>query len=123
MQRLYGNQPTHRDHSCNPRELPALADHVFRNDGGRRRRDRRPASSIRDGRGLGVVAADLDDDGKVDLFVANDTTSNNFSRNRAASGSRRGLEAGLATNASGGYLAGWAWPAATSTATAGSTWP
>ena len=26
----------------------------------------------RDGRGLGVVAADLDDDGRIDLYVAND---------------------------------------------------
>jgi hypothetical protein len=30
----------------------------------------------RDGRGLGVLAADLDDDGKVELFVANDMTAN-----------------------------------------------
>ena len=28
------------------------------------------------GRGLGVVAADVDDDGLIDLFVANDTTAN-----------------------------------------------
>ena len=35
----------------------------------------------RDGRGLGVVAADLDDDGRIDLFVANDMTANYFFRN------------------------------------------
>ena len=36
----------------------------------------------REGRGLGVVAADLDQDGKIDLFVANDTTANYFFRNQ-----------------------------------------
>ena len=35
----------------------------------------------RDGRGLGVVAADLDDDGRIDLFVANDMTANFLFRN------------------------------------------
>ena len=41
-------------------------------------RGRHRAAGIvdRDGRGLGVVAADLDDDGRVDLYVANDTTAN-----------------------------------------------
>ena len=61
----------------------------------------------RDGRGLGVVAADLDDDGKIDLFVANDTTANYFFRNRGGFRfAEQGVESGLATNASGGYLAG-----------------
>ena len=41
----------------------------------------RPASS-RNGKGLGVVACDLDDDGDIDLYVANDTTPNFLYRNR-----------------------------------------
>ncbi|MFO0888157.1 MAG: FG-GAP-like repeat-containing protein [Isosphaeraceae bacterium] len=83
-------------------------DHLFRNDGGRFV-DVTEAAGIRDtdGRGLGVLAADLNEDGKVDLFVANDMTANYLFLNRG------GLKfeevahaAGVAGNASGGYQAG-----------------
>ncbi len=97
------------EHSyCNPRTFPALADHVFRNDGGRFVDVTKEAGIVdRDGRGLGVVAADLDDDGKVDLFVANDTTANNFWHNRGGFRfEEKGEESGLAASATGGYLAG-----------------
>jgi enediyne biosynthesis protein E4 len=105
--------PCHRQNGpeytyCNPHEYAALPDHVFRNDRGRFV-DVTTAAGIVDlhGRGLGVVAADLDDDGKVDLFVANDTTANYFFRNN---GDFRfveeGVASGLATSAGGGYLAG-----------------
>ena len=60
-----------------------------------------------EGRGLGVVAADLDDDGKIDLFVANDMSANYFLRNRGTwRFSEEGLESGLASGAAGGYLSG-----------------
>ena len=36
------------------------------------------------GQGLGVVAADLDDDGRIDLFVANDQSANYLFRNLGA---------------------------------------
>ena len=59
------------------------------------------------GRGLGVLAADLDDDGKIDLFVANDTSANYFLRNRGGFRfTEEALESGLAASAGGGYLAG-----------------
>ena len=61
----------------------------------------------RDGRGLGVVAADLDDDGKVDIFVANDLSPNTSSATSAASGSpEQATRSGLAASADGGHLAG-----------------
>ena len=62
---------------CMPNPFPARPDHLFRNDGGRFV-DVTAEAGIVDpnGRGLGVVAADLDDDGLIDLFVANDTTAN-----------------------------------------------
>ena len=79
----------------------------------------------RDGRGLGVVAADLDDDGRVDLFVANDMTANYLFRNLGGFrfeevGRRRGRRRATPTGAT---RRAWGSPAATSTATAGPTWP
>ena len=110
---------------CDPRRFPSLPDHVFRNDGGRFVDVTEQAGIVdREGRGLGVVAADLDDDGKIDLFVANDTTANYFFRNRGGFRfTEEGLESGLAASATAATWRGWAWLAATSTATAGSTWP
>lgn len=100
--------PTGGLHYCDPRPLPSMPDHVFRNDGGRFVDVTESAGIVdQNGRGLGVIATDLDDDGRIDLFVANDTTANYFFRNRG--GFRfveQGLEAGLAASASGGNLAG-----------------
>jgi hypothetical protein len=93
---------------CDPLLFPALPDHVFRNDGGRFTDVTAEASIVdRDGRGLGVVAADLDDDGMVDIFVANDLSANYFFRNLGGFRfSEQATEAGLAASAEGGYLAG-----------------
>ena len=102
------DQPETGHSYCDPRTFPALPDHVFRNDGGRFVDVTEEAGIVdRDGRGLGVVAADLDGDGKVDLFVANDTTANYFFRNRGGFRfAEKGEESGLAASATGGYLAG-----------------
>ncbi len=93
---------------CDPRHFPAVPDRVFRNDRGRFVDVTEQAGIVdRDGRGLGVVAADLDDDGRTDVFVANDTTANYFFRNLGGFRfAEEGLPSGLATNATGGYLAG-----------------
>jgi hypothetical protein len=93
---------------CDPRPFASASDHVFRNDGGRFL-DVTAEAGFADpnGRGLGVLAADLDEDGKIDPFVANDTTANYFFQNQG--GFRfveRGIESGLATSATGGNLAG-----------------
>ena len=94
--------------SCDPSGFPALPDHVFRNDGGRFTDVTTQAGCIdRDGRGFGVVAVDVDDDNRVDLFIANDMSANYLFRNlgdfRFA---EQGLLAGVACNAHGGNQAG-----------------
>jgi tetratricopeptide (TPR) repeat protein len=106
--KLCRNQATHAYMSCNPRESSARADHVFRNDGGKFTDVTADAGIVdHDGRGLGVIAADLDDDGRIDLFVANDKSANFLFHNL---GKFRFEEtahtSGVAANAEGGYKAG-----------------
>ncbi len=69
---------------CNPAEYPPAPDTLYRNDGGGRFTDVSEAAGIRSvaGPGLGVVAADLDGDGLVDLYVANDQAANHLWLNR-----------------------------------------
>ena len=95
--------------SCDPRSIAALPDHVFpqRRRTVRRCDGRRRASIDRDGRGLGVVAADFDGDGLTDLFVANDSTANFLFHNLGGFRFEEvGHQAGVAANAAGGYQAG-----------------
>jgi tetratricopeptide (TPR) repeat protein len=94
--------------SCLPRQFPARPDHLFRNDGGRFV-DVTGAAGIvdADGRGLGVVAADLDSDGLVDLYVANDQSPNYLFRNRGQLRFEEvGFLAGAACGADGVFRAG-----------------
>ncbi len=85
-----------------PAGLPGEADLYFENLGSGRFEERTEARGLADpGRGYGfaVVATDYDDDGAVDLFVANDSTPNFLYRN--AGGGRfesEGLLAGVAIN-------------------------
>jgi enediyne biosynthesis protein E4 len=93
---------------CNPRELEACPDHIFRNDKGRFT-DVTAATTVteHEGRGLGVVAADFDDDGDIDVFVANDQSSNYLYINRGGFRLEEAAQAaGVAANAEGGYQAG-----------------
>jgi hypothetical protein len=62
-----------------PRNYPAAPHKLFANQGNGRFIDVSKSSGIHDvepGRGLGVIAADFNDDGKADIYVANDTTAN-----------------------------------------------
>jgi tetratricopeptide (TPR) repeat protein len=106
--RLCPHESTGEPTYCDPRWFEALPDRPFRNDGGRFVDVTEKAGiTATDGRGLGVVAADLDSDGRVDLYVANDTTANVFYRNLGALRFEEvGHESGLAGNSQGGYQAG-----------------
>jgi hypothetical protein len=76
---------------------------LYRNDGGRFTDVAAKAGVARaDGKGLGVVAADLDGDGRVDLFQANDTSPNFLFRNRGdGSFTEAGLSAEVAFDPAG----------------------
>ncbi len=68
--------PGERD-ICSPREFEPLADTLYINQGDGTFRDGSRVSGLRDdGKGLGVVLADLDADRDLDIYVANDTTAN-----------------------------------------------
>jgi enediyne biosynthesis protein E4 len=93
---------------CDPMKVRPAPDHVYRNDRGRFV-DVTESSGCVDtqGRGLGVVAADLDGDDRIDLYVANDGNANYFFRNKGGFQFEEiAQQAGVAGSADGGYLAG-----------------
>ena len=73
---------------CYPGHYDGVGDRLYQNLGGGRFRDVSEASGILnpEGKGLGVVAADFDDDGWTDLYVANDTERNFHYRNNRQGG-------------------------------------
>lgn len=92
-----------------PAGLPGEADLFFENLGDGRFRDATAAFGLTDAArayGFGVVASDLDDDGRVDLFVANDSNPNFLYRNLGGRFESVGLIAGVAVNAEARAQAG-----------------
>ena len=89
---------------CQPERFPAQLDHLFRNNGDGTFSDvsREAGIEVPEGRGLGLAIADLDGDGRLDLFVANDGTANFLFRNRGGLRFEEvGLTAGVAYDAMG----------------------
>ena len=68
---------------CTPEALPGVADVFYRNNGDGTFTDDSELAGVStaNGKGLGVVCGDVDNDGDVDIFVANDTTPNFLYRN------------------------------------------
>jgi enediyne biosynthesis protein E4 len=69
---------------CGPRGLEAEADHLFRNNGGGAFTETTRQAGVEDRAGyygFGVAWFDADDDGRLDLLVANDSTPNYFYHN------------------------------------------
>ena len=69
---------------CGPRGLKGAPDHLFRNNRDGTFTDVSQAAGVADTTGLygfGVAWVDLDDDGRLDLFVANDSGPNYVYRN------------------------------------------
>jgi hypothetical protein len=105
----YTAAPDGRRDYPGPEEFRASRDRLFLNDGRGRFSDVSAAAGIDApaGRGLGVVAADFDGDGRVDLFVADDGTPARLYLNQ---GGARFVDAardrGLAVDGRGDALAG-----------------
>jgi hypothetical protein len=74
---------------CTPEALPGVPDVFYRNNGDGTFTDVSEKVGVgrASGKGLGVVCGDIDNDGDVDIFVANDTTPNFLYRNE-----RNGVE-------------------------------
>jgi hypothetical protein len=90
---------------CGPRGLPGAPDAFYRNRGDGTFEDRAEASGAIDRDryfGLGVVAADLDNDRDLDVYVANDATPNLLFVNRGDGRfDERGFTSGLAVSGDG----------------------
>jgi len=82
--------------TCNPQNFKGVQDRLFRSSGDGRFVDVTDESGVLadNGKGLGVVVTDLDDDGLPDIYVSNDTTANYLFKNV---GGMRFEEIGLAS--------------------------
>ena len=95
---------------CGPGGMPGTPDILYRNEGNNTFTDVTLSSGINetsDYYGLGVIPEDYDNDGDLDLFVANDTTPNLLFRNNGTGDfTDAALLAGVAYNAEGDEEAG-----------------
>ncbi len=63
---------------CPPDRFEALPPQLFLNDGNGKFREASQAAGLRPGKALGVLLADLNQDGKLDIYVANDAINNHL---------------------------------------------
>src|SRR6185503_6051674 len=82
--RSCGENKLGRNYYCIPRFFKGTASFLYRNNGDGTFREVREGTDIATslGKGLGVVATDINNDGLMDLFVANDTVQNFLFVNR-----------------------------------------
>src|SRR5438552_10729267 len=94
---------------CHPNVYNALSDILYRNNGDGTFTDisRESGIGVVAGNGLGVVFGDYDDDGWVDIYVANDSTPNFLFHNKGRGVFEEvGFRAGVAISTGGKPLAG-----------------
>ena len=79
-----GNEHTGKRYNCSPRTYPSARSWLFHNNGDGTFKDVSMESGIAKslGKAWGVVATDINNDGLMDLFVANDTVQNFLFLNR-----------------------------------------
>src|SRR4029078_9361614 len=97
-----GPRPTDRD-VCPPRRFAGLPDTLYENQGDGTFRDHSQEAGLRpDGKGLGVVMADVDLDGDLDIYVSNDTAANFLYKNNGTGRFREvGMISGTGLNDTG----------------------
>jgi Tfp pilus assembly protein PilF len=89
---------------CHPKQYGALANALYHNEGHGLFRDVSVESGIaaHPGKGMGVAFGDYDGDGRMDIFVANDTVPNYLFHNDGhGKFTEVGLQAGVAYNDDG----------------------
>lgn len=101
-------QPGRRAY-CHPDRYPGVASLLYHNDGGNRFTEVGARAGIADGAGksLGIAIADFDKDGRIDVFVANDSVREFLFRNRGGGQFQEvALAAGAAYDQDGRAFAG-----------------
>jgi hypothetical protein len=90
---------------CGPRGLRGAGDSLYRNNGNGTFSDVSKKAGVSDENGfygLGVISSDFDEDGLVDIFVANDSTPNFHYRNNGDGTFKEiGFNSGTAVNENG----------------------
>lgn len=88
---------------CPPRDYDPLPDTLYLSNADGTFRDVSQEWGLRkEGKGLGVVAADFDGNGAIDIYVANDTVNNFFYQNSGSPPLREiGMLSGTATDKAG----------------------
>lgn len=97
-----GQIPGIKQDICPPHRFRPLAHLLFSNDKGVAFRNVSAEHGFKaDGYGLGVVLADLNEDGRPDIYVTNDMTSNFLFMNRAGKLEEKAIRAGVALDEAG----------------------
>jgi hypothetical protein len=88
---------------CPPRRFQGLDDSLYLSNGDGTFRDASVSSGlVKQGKGLGVILVDIDQDGDLDIYVANDTTDNFLYFNDGQGHlSERGMASGTAVDDQG----------------------
>ena len=99
-----GREPGHRVY-CHPRLYAPLPNALYRNEGDGTFRDVSGACGLaaRPGKGMGVALGDYDDDGRIDVFVGNDTVPNSLFHNEGTF-AETAMAAGVAVDENGRAL-------------------
>ena len=93
---------------CHPDEFQAIAPFVYHNDGNGHFTDiTKQAGFAKPGKGLGIAIADFNDDGHIDVFIANDSVPEFLYQNKGAGTFEEvGLFAGVGVDGDGHAYAG-----------------